>query len=275
MKMEISEAVDRGYLKRALEMRTIPVEKEEDFRKEFVFEKEPEILTRGHVAARDDLTEANTKRVNKIAERAALSNYGRLLPTRRSFPTMVRIASCVISFIDKCRQRVNMKKGLNIQFTGPLLSDAQLYFSAFPCAVPQSSTAQAGTSKDSEAPIFTVITAVLHGLDLERFSRIQAASEGTDKPAPPIPSDKYLNMALLYYFRQASKEVLSFNNKQVVERKTVMKEGVLLSRGRILDGMNFLETADLDTINLGSLGIKTMIPVVDRYSPHTSGYVTL
>ena len=31
--------------------------------------------------------------------------------------------------------------------------------------------------------------------------------------------------------------------------------------------MNFLETADLDTLNLGALGIKTMIPVVDRYSP--------
>ena len=42
---------------------------------------------------------------------------------------------------------------------------------------------------------------------------------------------------------------------------------MLLSRGRILDGMNFLETADLDTLNLGALGIKTMIPVIDRFSP--------
>ena len=46
-----------------------------------------------------------------------------------------------------------------------------------------------------------------------------------------------------------------------------MKDGVLLSKGRILDGMNFLETADLDTLSLGSLGVKTMIPVVDRFSP--------
>ena len=81
-------------------------------------------------------------------------------------------------------------------------------------------------------------------------------------------SDKYINAALIYYYRVASKEVLKFNSKQMVEKQTVMKEGVLLSKGRIIDGMNFLETADMvDTLNLGSLCLKTMIPVIDRYSP--------
>ena len=46
-----------------------------------------------------------------------------------------------------------------------------------------------------------------------------------------------------------------------------MKDGILLSRGRIIEGMNFIETADFDMLNLGSLGVKTMIPVIDRYSP--------
>ena len=84
---------------------------------------------------------------------------------------------------------------------------------------------------------------------------------------PNMPSDKYLNAALLYYFRQASKEVVKFNSKQLVDKQAVMKDGVLLSKGRIIDGMNFLETADLDTLLLGSLCLKTMIPVIDRYSP--------
>ena len=52
-----------------------------------------------------------------------------------------------------------------------------------------------------------------------------------------------------------------------VEKYTVMKDGVLLSKGRLIDGMNFMETADLDTLNLGSFGVKTMIPVIDRFSP--------
>ena len=75
------------------------------------------------------------------------------------------------------------------------------------------------------------------------------------------------NAALLYYFRSASNEVIKFNSKQVADRRTVVKDGVLLSKGRIVDGMNFIETADLDILNLDNLCIKTMIPVIDRHSP--------
>ena len=74
-------------------------------------------------------------------------------------------------------------------------------------------------------------------------------------------------MALRYYFRLASKEVTHFNSKIVVEKRTVLQDGILLSKGRILQGMNFLENADLDTLNLGDLGVKTKIPVIDRFSP--------
>ena len=80
------------------------------------------------------------------------------------------------------------------------------------------------------------------------------------------PTDFYLNAALLLYFRIGSREVEKFNSKQLVEKKTILKDGIRLSTGRIIDGMNFIETADLDTLNLGDLGVKTMIPVLDRYS---------
>ena len=39
----------------------------------------------------------------------------------------------------------------------------------------------------------------------------------------------------------------------------------LLSKGRITDWMNFMETADLDTLKLAIIGVKTMIPVIDRF----------
>ena len=74
-------------------------------------------------------------------------------------------------------------------------------------------------------------------------------------------------MALRFYFRKASNEVINFNSKSFVEKRTVLCDGILLSKGRILQGMNFLETAELDTLNLGQLGVKTKIPVLDRFSP--------
>ena len=186
---------------------------------------------------------------------------------------MVRIASLVISFIDKCRLRVNRKKGLDIKWTGPLLSDASLHFTAFPTSslsqegeiYKMAVTVQADNPQGTGAPLYNTLAADLHGEYKDKFSRVHAADNIEATPA--IPSDKYLNMALLYYFRQASREVTMFNRPQVLEKRTVMKDGVLLSKGRILDGMNFLQTADLDTLNLGSLGVKTMIPVIDRFSP--------
>ena len=68
---------------------------------------------------------------------------------------------------------------------------------------------------------------------------------------------------LLLFYRWAQ-----FNIKWIVEKDTVTKDGILLSKVIIIDGMNFLQTADLDTLNWGSLDIKTMIPVIDRYSSH-------
>ena len=47
----------------------------------------------------------------------------------------------------------------------------------------------------------------------------------------------------------------------------VEKEGVLLSQDRMYDGLNFSETAELDFIKLGNLGLKLHVPVLDRHSP--------
>ena len=272
MRMEMEEAVTKGFIRPALEMMTVPVEKEDDFRKEFLIDKEPEVLTRGHAAA--DLEDEDSKRVSKIAERATFSNYGRLLPTRRSFPAMVRIAGYVIAFIDKCRLRVNRRKGMDIKWAGQLLVEAGLWFSAFPTLHLTDEgmvnhvmviTLHETPFQTQEGELFRVFSVNMTGKYLDKFSKVHACP-ASDSEGAQI-SDKYLNAALLYFFRQASSEVLEFNSSQVVNRKSIMKDGVLLSRGRILDGMNFIETADLDTLNLGSLGIKTMIPVIDRFSP--------
>ena len=58
-----------------------------------------------------------------------------------------------------------------------------------------------------------------------------------------------------------------FVSAKVVEKVAVEVDGVLLSKGRILDGLNFMETGELENINLGSLGVKVKTPVLDRWSP--------
>ena len=40
----------------------------------------------------------------------------------------------------------------------------------------------------------------------------------------------------------------------------------MLSKGRIMQGMEFLETAKVD-VDLGAMGIRTSLPVLDRQSP--------
>ena len=89
-------------------------------------------------------------------------------------------------------------------------------------------TVQADNPQGTGAPLYNTLAADLHGEYKDKFSRVHAADNIEATPA--IPSDKYLNMALLYYFRQASREVTMFNRPQVLEKRTVMKDGVLLSK---------------------------------------------
>ena len=74
-------------------------------------------------------------------------------------------------------------------------------------------------------------------------------------------------MALLYLFRKASLEVKAFNSSSIVKKIAYEKDGILLSKGRLLDGLNFVETGELGNLNIGSLGVEVDTPVLDRFSP--------
>ena len=88
------------------------------------------MLTRGHLSS--DQAMISEGRVAKLEERAVYLNYGELLPTRKSFPSMVRITAYVLTFIAKCRMKVSRRTGRNLKWSGPLLAEASLWFSAFP-----------------------------------------------------------------------------------------------------------------------------------------------
>ena len=263
MKMEVEAALELGVLKTADSLKAITGEEETDFKKGFIFEKEPEILTQGHA-----VTEL---RISKLEERARFSSYGRLLPTRRSFPSMVRVTAYVLAFITKCRLRADKKLNRNFIWTGPLLSESTIWFSSFPTSYSATDQINPWVNINSSKPdvldtcLLQSLSADLKPVSLAFFLETHAARD-SDR-LPTHPSSHYLNMALRYYFRVASNEVVQFNSKNMVEKRTVKQDGILLSKGRILQGMNFLENADLDTLNLGDLGVKTKIPVIDRFSP--------
>ena len=79
--------------------------------------------------------------------------------------------------------------------------------------------------------------------------------------------DKFVNMALLYFYRKGTLEIKHFCKGKMVERLGVEREGVLLSTGRLLDEMNFQETAEIDNLELGNLGVRVNLPLIERFSP--------
>ena len=263
MRLEIDKAVEQEFLKPASLLKPVPKDKDQEFKEGFLFEREPEVLTRGHLA--------DEGRVAKIAERIEFSNYDSLLPTRRRFPAMVRITSYVIAFVTKCRTRADRRQGVNRGWSGKLLLEAELWFSAFP------TTCMDDDKRKHQVGIWVHLDRVQ--TDEEICSLVQSFAEEEYEEdhhyysvhevdtIDSHPTDRYINAALLYYFRIASQEVLKFGNKKMVEKSTELKDGVLLSKGRIVDGMNFIETGEMDTLNLDDMCVKTRIPVIERWSP--------
>ena len=104
-----------------------------------------------------------------------------------------------------------------------------------------------------------------------RFSTFHAGfSEKPDDHPGDVDAqieDEYVHQALVYLYRKATQEVIKFNSASKVDKLAVLKNGILFSKGRIMEGMNFVQTGGLDIQDLGLLGIKAHIPVIDRYSP--------
>ena len=59
----------------------------------------------------------------------------------------------------------------------------------------------------------------------------------------------------------------AFNSSKKLRRMSFEVEGILLSRDRMTQGLEFKETAELEDLDLGAMGIKTQVPVLDRFSP--------
>ena len=250
MKLDISEAVSRGILKPATELR-VSKEIEGDFNDGLMYGDRDEVLTRGHLSTSANvITEA---RVKKIQERAEFSEY-LLLPTKFKFPATVRILGYVLCFVKKAR------KGR--QFLGELLREAKLWFSVFSCDL-------------SDVKITTVKVMTSHNQKLGTTNQtvvlghfaVKKLMLNSTEVRQCILNDSCLHLSLVYLFRKGTMEVKHFVNKKTISRIAYEVDGILLSKGRLMDGMNFIETGELGDLNIGSLGIKINTPVLERHSP--------
>ena len=81
---------------------------------------------------------------------------------------------------------------------------------------------------------------------------------------PVVNTDIHFNQALLYLYHKGTEE--AFHKAKEVSKMGYEVEGVIMSRDRLLQVMDFQETAELD-LERGAMGIRTSLPVLDRYSP--------
>ena len=169
----------------------------------------------------------------------------------------MRILSLVLTFISKCRRKLTAKQDT---------SQEQPKFSLFHVQLvsQEQDGSEAGQVGSSHDTVFLTHFRDQKCKTDEKFALTQ--TEYSDAGVLQ-PSDKYIHQALVYLYSKAALEVLQFNPKAKVDKVAIMKGGILFSKGRILDGMNFVQTGGLELQDLGQLGIKAHIPVVDRHSP--------
>ena len=177
-----------------------------------------------------------------------------LLPTTFSFPKTVRVYGYVMLFITKTR------KGKAT--TGLLLGEAKLWFSTFQCDVITSK--QVITVNVQQSKVMDNMTNQTN--ILRYFTIKQLVFESSEQLVCSL-TDQCLHLALLYLFRKGAAEVRKFVSKKLTDKIAYEFDGLLLSKGRLLDGMSFLETGEFENFSIGSLGVKINIPVLARYSP--------
>ena len=146
----------------------------------------------------------------------------------------------VIKFISRCRKRK--------PFNGPKLS---LLLETVPKILVQISCLQPPSIKNGFNQPAT---------NLSSTSEMQNLGSMQEE-------DFYIRLAATYLLRTATMEVKHFNKEDYLEKIRFEHNGILYSKNRILEGMEFQNVSGTDMVNLDPLGANTKFPIIDRYSP--------
>ena len=241
MRGEVSDAIESGVLKPIRDLRGADERDTDEYKDGLVL---------GGEISDNWCNVVNMTRVQQIQKRVEFSNY-LIVPTKFGFQKLVRVLSIVMSFIGRCRK------------SKPILeeSESRLKFSMFHSLVP-SATVDSNLARDPSKLVSHFL-----GEDAQIGEVFAATQLECSGPGVIKFTDAYIRQALHYLYVKAAKEVQHFYPKQRIEKIALMKDGILVSRGRILEGMNFVQTGGLELRDLQQLSIHSHIPVIDRYSP--------
>ena len=216
MSWPVQKAIDEGCIKPALDLRLNDIEKEE-FKDGVIFERVPELLTRGHVI--------NETRVSEIEKRARFSGYV-VVPTKFGLKKSIRVMVLVVKFLIKCRR--------GKAFTGRLLSNP---LGKIPALLAVSDCLTVATTTEQLS---------LEELHLEERSFM---------------------LVVTYLFRVTSAEVKEFNSKGLVDKHGIEQDGIIYSKSRLLEEMEFKQVTGMEMVHLDPLGVNVKAPLIDRFSP--------
>ena len=277
MRLDVSEAVEKKFITPAAGLKLSP-DKSKDYSEGLVLEPDiPEVVVKGH-SSHPDIESSGfiSTRRDLITQRAEVSQYDPdLLPTKKSFPKMLRICTLVMTFLTKLMKKTGRS------FKGSLLSpcSVKLHVTAATSTVQALATVSLSTIPNpvslSTIPNPVSLSTIPNPGVVKGGARQQEWRWGnagvtflqTQEVSDGGHTDTHVQLALLYYFRLAAREVKEFNSKALIDKIAVEVDGLLLSKSRIHDVLNFIETGDLEIKDLGPLNIRAKIPVTDRYSP--------
>ena len=290
MNGEICDAIENGILTPASKLR-VKEEEEEDFNQGVIIERSAEILTKGH-----QVSLSVNARVENVKLRSNYSNYV-IEPNKFKFEKVVRILATVWKFIRsfkviksrnvnkevKFQMLVNVKtengstSASTINSITPIITSYgdEKYLQNNFMSGKNSPQAEIHCQVFDENYLLSVSSNVPCEEKVVDAHRIAALEFGTKVTGRQFKgkyhillTDLDVSLALEYLFKKGSEEVRKFNKPDLVKKLCVEKDGILMSRSRILDCIRFQVAGGLENLeSLFQFGIKSMNPVLDRYSP--------
>ena len=128
--------------------------------------------------------------------------------------------------------------------------------------------------EDKETLVKMLRKPVLDEYSIFRYEAVYI-NFGVKKPGTQFTGSHHVDLdeedisyALGYLFKKGTIEVKKFNKSDFLQKIAIEKNGFLFSKNRLLESQRFKAAGGLEEYEMiEELGIKSMTPVLDRFSP--------
>ena len=80
-----------------------------------------------------------------------------------------------------------------------------------------------------------------------------------------VEEEKCTKLAITYLYRTATDEVKEFGKKDMLDKMSIESEGILYSKNRLLDSMEFKVVSGMEMVDLDPLCINELIQGLKLY----------